>query len=72
MKLLKLGLLSFWWQLITGQCFLQELTTTQSEGVTLHTQEIDIKQEILGFKSDKFAQTRTFLDQEQFHNNSTK
>jgi hypothetical protein len=48
---LQLGMLAVLWQLITGQCFLQELTTTQGEGVTLHSQEIDLKQEILGFLS---------------------
>ena len=51
MQWLKLGIVSVLWQLITGQCFLQELTTTQGEGVTLHSQEIDLKQEILGFLS---------------------
>ena len=49
MGLFKLGLLSVCLQLIAGQCYLQEMTTTQSEGVSLHTQEIDMKEEIVGF-----------------------
>ena len=41
------------WQasLIIGQCFLQELTTTQGNGVRLHSKEIDLQQEIFGFLS---------------------
>ena len=67
MGLLKLGLLSVWWQLITGQCYLQEMTTTQSEGVTLHTQEINIKEEILGFLSlTSLIKQENFLVKDNF------
>ena len=67
MGLLKLGLLSVWWQLITGQCYLQEMTTTQSEGVTLHTQEIDIKEEILRFLSlTSLIKQENFLVKDNF------
>jgi hypothetical protein len=36
---------------VQGQCFLQELTTTQSNGVQLHSKEIDINKEVIGFLS---------------------
>ena len=41
------------WQanIILTQCFLQELTTTKSNGVGLHSTEIDLNEEIIGFLS---------------------
>ena len=53
MEWFRLSIVAVLWQasLITGQCFLQELTTTQGNGVTLHSKEINLKQEIIGFLS---------------------
>ena len=45
---LRLGAILY---VVQGQCFLQELTTTQSNGVQLHSKEIDINKEVIGFLS---------------------
>ena len=34
---------------VQSQCFLQELTTTQSNGIQLHDNDIDLNTEIVGF-----------------------
>jgi hypothetical protein len=46
------GLLILWQtNKILTQCFLQQLTTTKSNGIELQTTEIDLHEEILGFIS---------------------
>ena len=57
------------WQasLILGQCFLQELTTTQGNGVGLHSKEIDLNQEIIGFLSlTALLKQESFLIKDDF------
>ena len=55
---LRLGAILY---VVQGQCFLQELTTTQSNGVQLHDKDIDLNTEIIGFIS-----LTTLLKQESF------
>ena len=55
---LKLGAILY---VVQSQCFLQELTTTQSNGVQLHEKDIDLNTEIIGFIS-----LTTLLKQENF------
>ena len=51
------------WQanMILTQCFLQELTTTKSNGIELQTTEINLHEEIMGFLS-----LTALLKQERF------